>query len=720
MREEDVDDGPPGLPIKSTLWHKQRSTSSSFPQGDRLKSSRKCYDTTSLALSQRSKGHAAPSLNPFEILNSIPSRNCYVNNNSRLLVKRKKGRTAKKAPTLTPLELQLVSSSSRKKYRTTTLVPRKKSNFAVPKIPPFPFFEAAARSPVSKLVSTPFKSSDSLQVNLKNQTKRLEENMQSLTNVKSLRVKLRSQAKRLEDSIHSLTNVQSLQVNLRNKAKKLEESLFSLRNAQPPTQVERIEGIAVTPPAQKYHEALCPITELSEHDLNDVASQGCLPSETTDNAQTSHRRANKDSFQKSSHLSVLSKSTMHRVAGLSDAAESICESTGPSRQSSLKLGGRQRTRRSIGDDSLQRSTLSGKKASGPKSPQRTSKAQAKEVAGFVAQNISSCANAIPIQRPIDSNEEVMAVVLESSQALAFPFAVVHEPESTEEADQSPTFCESDSSQTSPATAKTENMSLTSDSNSESSIQKPPRTEVDAVVNESAIADEPLAVALPIAELIDHDFATAQNDNGISQHGPEQIEMSVQLATTEPESLVLLPKKEANDQTAEDSLGTTSTQSASHASDSKKQPFAKSLHSEPMEHGNNASQGSFATPTRSYGGDSKRPVSTKNSTCCSTITGIIHLREVTFAMERFASKERPLKEQMNGLSERERNCTLLLRQFWEADHQPLPGNMYLCFARACQFDVRKGRRNLTNFDLKYLDLTVVQLESQLLTLVRMVG
>lgn len=118
---------------------------------------------------------------------------------------------------------------------------------------------------------------------------------------------------------------------------------------------------------------------------------------------------------------------------------------------------------------------------------------------------------------------------------------------------------------------------------------------------------------------------------------------------------------------------------------------------------------------SQANDSKRQSSsTKSSTCTSTET-VFGLSGMPLGpLERFASRERLLTDQILALTDRERNCLALLRQHWDADHPPMPSYMYLRFARFCQFDVRKGRRHLSKFDERYLTLTAVRLESQLLT------
>jgi hypothetical protein len=88
--------------------------------------------------------------------------------------------------------------------------------------------------------------------------------------------------------------------------------------------------------------------------------------------------------------------------------------------------------------------------------------------------------------------------------------------------------------------------------------------------------------------------------------------------------------------------------------------------------------------------------------------------VPIAFSRFASNERPLANQISSLTQRGRNCLALLRQNWDTDHQPMPGHMYLKFARFCGFNLRDGRKILAQFDQRYLRLTAAWLEPQLLT------
>jgi hypothetical protein len=125
---------------------------------------------------------------------------------------------------------------------------------------------------------------------------------------------------------------------------------------------------------------------------------------------------------------------------------------------------------------------------------------------------------------------------------------------------------------------------------------------------------------------------------------------------------------------------------------------------------------------SQGSGSKKKSSLKNSGC-SASAGSSTLRrsqENPNAVERFLSHEQSLKDQVDSLTQRERNCFAILRQQWDADHQPMPGHMYIRFARHCRFDIREGRKLLSKFNDRYLNLTAAALEPQLLTRVSKVN
>lgn len=88
-----------------------------------------------------------------------------------------------------------------------------------------------------------------------------------------------------------------------------------------------------------------------------------------------------------------------------------------------------------------------------------------------------------------------------------------------------------------------------------------------------------------------------------------------------------------------------------------------------------------------------------------------------SLKRFASNERSLKDQINSLTPKARNCLALFRQQWDSDHQPMPGHLYICFGRFCGFNLADGRKLLSQFEERYLRLTAAHLEPQLLTQVR---
>lgn len=82
------------------------------------------------------------------------------------------------------------------------------------------------------------------------------------------------------------------------------------------------------------------------------------------------------------------------------------------------------------------------------------------------------------------------------------------------------------------------------------------------------------------------------------------------------------------------------------------------------------------------------------------------------LKQFDPKDRPLKDQLNSLSERQRNIVALLRHHWDSDHRPMPVHLYLRFAQYCQFNLHNGRKLISGFDEKFLKLTASQLETQL--------
>lgn len=93
---------------------------------------------------------------------------------------------------------------------------------------------------------------------------------------------------------------------------------------------------------------------------------------------------------------------------------------------------------------------------------------------------------------------------------------------------------------------------------------------------------------------------------------------------------------------------------------------------------------------------------------------------THAVARFLpNAERSFTEQMNSLSGRERSCVMMLRQQWETDNQPIPGIVFLRFARFNNFNIKASRKSLSNFDKRYLTMTVARLGPMLQTKVRSV-
>lgn len=106
---------------------------------------------------------------------------------------------------------------------------------------------------------------------------------------------------------------------------------------------------------------------------------------------------------------------------------------------------------------------------------------------------------------------------------------------------------------------------------------------------------------------------------------------------------------------------------------------------------------------------------KNSSCSiGSSTLKRQIEENSDTMGRFVSHERSLKDQLDSLTQRERNCFVILRQHWDTDHRAMPGHMYLRFARFCRFDIRQGRKLLSKFSDRYLSLTAAALEPQLMT------
>lgn len=71
-------------------------------------------------------------------------------------------------------------------------------------------------------------------------------------------------------------------------------------------------------------------------------------------------------------------------------------------------------------------------------------------------------------------------------------------------------------------------------------------------------------------------------------------------------------------------------------------------------------------------------------------------------------ERTFTEQMSSLQRNDRSCVEMLRQHWESDNPPIPTIVFLRFARFYDFNVRKARKGLRNFDKRLLSLTAAKM------------
>ena len=85
--------------------------------------------------------------------------------------------------------------------------------------------------------------------------------------------------------------------------------------------------------------------------------------------------------------------------------------------------------------------------------------------------------------------------------------------------------------------------------------------------------------------------------------------------------------------------------------------------------------------------------------------------------RFAPKnERTIQEQMDALSDSEKQCVQALKTKWEEKNEPFPDDMYLRFARCSpgtkKFNEKASLKVMKKFDRRYLDLTAAELEPQL--------
>lgn len=74
-----------------------------------------------------------------------------------------------------------------------------------------------------------------------------------------------------------------------------------------------------------------------------------------------------------------------------------------------------------------------------------------------------------------------------------------------------------------------------------------------------------------------------------------------------------------------------------------------------------------------------------------------------------NEERSFASQFKSLAEKERFCVEVLRIHWETDHPPLPGLLYIRFARFYNFKPKEARKALDGFDQRYLMLSVEKLE-----------
>ncbi len=91
--------------------------------------------------------------------------------------------------------------------------------------------------------------------------------------------------------------------------------------------------------------------------------------------------------------------------------------------------------------------------------------------------------------------------------------------------------------------------------------------------------------------------------------------------------------------------------------------------------------------------------------------------ITLTGKRFIptpSDERSFCAQFKAMTDKQRFCIEVLRIHWETDHPPLPGVMYLRFARFHDFKPKESRKALDGFDQRLLMLTASKLEPILRT------